>query len=144
MTAHRVRVINLQGRFPVEFELVRGAALAALRAHRTPPVKINVVVMDNAQIRGPNRRYLQHDRETDVLAFRYPSGETRGEVLVSVEQAEIEARERKIPAEEELLRYVVHGVLHFLGYDDQSPRERQEMHREQERILKDFIRGIRS
>lgn len=122
----------------MDYEAVRNAAQAALARHLRDPVKINVVILDNAQIRKPNAQFLEHDFETDVLAFRYGRsvGGTDGEVLVSIEQAHIEARERRIPPQEELLRYVIHGVLHFLGFRDKSPRDQKEMHRAQESILK--------
>jgi probable rRNA maturation factor len=137
---HKIRVINLQDRWPIDFDAVRNAAQQTLNRHCRDAVKINVVVMDNPEIRKHNARFLEHDYETDVLAFRYGRslGGTDGEVLVSVEQAHLEARNRRIPPEEELLRYVVHGVLHFLGFRDKNPKDQKEMFRAQESILKEL------
>lgn len=134
---HKVRVINYQEKWTFDEEDVRRAALATLDRHLKDPVKINVVIMDNEEIRKPNRRYLEHDFETDVLAFRYGRriAGTDGEVLVSIEQAHVEAKERRISPREELLRYVVHGVLHFVGFRDNGPRQQKEMIRAQESIL---------
>lgn len=143
---HKIRVINLQEKWWVDFDAVRAAAEKTLNRFLKDPVKINVVVMNNEQIRKPNAQFLEHDFETDVLAFRYGRsvGGTDGEVLVSVEQAHIEARERRIPPEEELLRYVVHGCLHFLGFRDKNPKDQKEMFRHQEGILKELGLKIRS
>lgn len=90
--------------------------------------------VDNATIHALNRRYLRHDFATDVLAFPM-DGTLIGEVVVSVDYAIAEAARRGIPWEEELLRYVAHGTLHLLGYDDHSPRAKKEMWTRQERYL---------
>lgn len=101
---------------------------------------LSLAFVEDAEIRRLNRRFLGRDRATDVLAFRldagFPAaGEFFGEVVVSAETAVREARRRGIPAAEELLRYVIHGILHLLGYDDRRPRGRARMWERQEREL---------
>ena len=90
--------------------------------------------MTNAAIRKINRRFLKHDFATDVISF--PLGtDLLGELVISAEFAVGEAAKRKIPVEEELLRYVAHGILHLLGYDDHDPADRAAMWARQEREL---------
>lgn len=96
---------------------------------------LSVAFVTNAEIRRVNRRFLKHDYPTDVLAFRLDPP-LFGEVVVSAEYAAAEAGRRGIPVEEELLRYVAHGILHLLGYDDHDPREKARMWARQERELK--------
>ena len=55
--------------------------------------------------------------------------------MISTDYAAAEARKRRIPVEEELLRYVAHGVLHLLGYDDHAPADKRRMWERQERYL---------
>jgi probable rRNA maturation factor len=143
---HKIRVVNAQNRWRIDEQAVRAAALAALERSSEGRTALNIVIMDNAEIRKRNQQFLDHDFETDVLAFRYGRrmAGTDGEVLVSVEQAHAEARERGIGAEEELLRYVVHGVLHYLGYRDKKPKEQREMFRRQEDILKELKTRLRN
>lgn len=100
-----------------------------LRGERRRPA-IEVAVVDDAAIRCANRRFLGHDYATDVLAFPY------GEVVVSAQTARREAKRRGIAPEEELLRYVAHGVLHLLGYRDKTAAAKRRMWRRQERYLR--------
>jgi probable rRNA maturation factor len=96
---------------------------------------LSIAFVTNAAIRRINRRFLNHDFATDVISF--PLGtDLLGELVISAEYAKAEAAKRKIPVEEELLRYVVHGILHLLGYDDRRPADRARMWARQERELR--------
>ena len=102
---------------------------------------VSIAFTDNRQIADLNRDYLNHEGPTDVISFPLaddgdPDPENiLGEVVVSLEMARSEASARGIPLFEEVLRYCVHGLLHLLGFDDQTKREAQEMEKEQERIV---------
>ena len=95
---------------------------------------LSIAFVTNAAIRKINKRFLKHDFATDVISF--PLGtDLVGELVISAEFAVGEAAKRKIPVEEELLRYVAHGILHLLGYDDHRPADRTAMWKRQEREL---------
>jgi probable rRNA maturation factor len=103
---------------------------------------LSVAFVTNAAIRRINRRFLKHDFATDVISF--PLGtDLVGELVVSAEYAVSEAAKRRIPVEEELLRYVAHGILHLLGYDDQRPADRARMWARQERELRKILASRR-
>jgi probable rRNA maturation factor len=93
---------------------------------------VSLAFVTNAAIRRINRRFLGHDWATDVVSFPLGSG-LLGELVISAEYAQAEARARGIPVEEELVRYVVHGLLHLEGYDDRRPADRKRMWARQER-----------
>jgi probable rRNA maturation factor len=116
-------------------DIRRALALAAVEAHG----QVNVALVDDAEISQLNRRYLRKTGATDVLSFDLrddpATAELDGEVVVSVETAKRQARELGVPEVQEVLRYVVHGVLHLLGYDDQTPADRRRMRREEDRVL---------
>jgi len=93
---------------------------------------LSIAFVSNAAIRKINRRFLKHDFATDVISF--PLGtDLLGELVISAEFAVGEAAKRKIPVEEELLRYVAHGILHLLGYDHEEDAGKAEMWSRQER-----------
>ncbi len=95
---------------------------------------MSIAFVTNAAIRKINRSFLKHDFATDVISF--PLGtDLFGELVISAEYAAAEAKARAIPVEEELLRYVAHGLLHLLGYDDRAPAERSRLWKRQEREL---------
>jgi len=99
---------------------------------------LSIAFVTNAAIRKINRRFLNHDFATDVISFPLDS-DLVGELVISAEYAVGEAAKRKIPVEEELLRYVAHGVLHLLGYDDHRPADRKRMWARQERELRRIL-----
>lgn len=107
---------------------------------------VHVALVDDAEIRLLNDRYLEKDTPTDVLAFALedeegearwdPDGEgPAAEVVVSVDTARREAGLRRIPLESELAFYLIHGVLHILGYDDRNEADRERMREAEARHL---------
>ena len=98
---------------------------------------VSIAFVTNPAIRKINRRFLNHDFATDVLSFPLegPGSDLFGELVISAEYAAAEALKRKISVEEELLRYVAHGLLHLLGYDDHRPSDKARMWKRQEREL---------
>jgi probable rRNA maturation factor len=82
-----------------------------------------------------NKRYLEHDEPTDVLSFPLSEPGARrlaGEVVISADVARRQAEGRGHDVQAELALYVIHGLLHLCGYDDQTPAAAARM-RERER-----------
>lgn len=128
-----------QDHMEVDAEAFRRAALEVHRRHGLTGT-ISVAVVDDEAIRACNHRFLGEDRPTDVLAFALEDdfdepGAPSGEILVSAETALATARRLGQPPGRELLRYVVHGLLHLTGFDDCDPDEASRMWSEQEEIL---------
>ncbi|HXE56763.1 MAG TPA: rRNA maturation RNase YbeY [Gemmatimonadales bacterium] len=122
---------------------VRRAVRAVLRGERRGAV-VSVTFLGPDAMRRLNREHKGHDRPTDVIAFGLPGpgGTLAADVYVCRAVAVREARARGIPLREELLRLVVHGTLHALGYDhpaDES-RVRSPMWRRQERYVRALLR----
>jgi probable rRNA maturation factor len=91
-----------------------------------------------------NARHLQHKGATDVITFDYadPGAEgLHGELLVCPAVAIEQAREFGTTWESEILRYIIHGVLHLRGYDDRTTADRRRMKREENRLLKVLVAG---
>jgi probable rRNA maturation factor len=92
--------------------------------------QVSVVFVGSRFIRRINRRYLQHDYVTDVIAF--PLGEGKGsplegEMYVNLDRAKSQAREFKVPIAEETRRLLIHGTLHLLGYTDSTSGTKAKM-----------------
>lgn len=88
-----------------------------------------------------NRHYLSRDRPTDVIAFELGDPPVvLGDVYLCPEVAEAEAEERGIDPSREILRLVIHGTLHALGWEhpEGAGREESEMFRLQERLLEEL------
>jgi probable rRNA maturation factor len=125
-----IAISNEQRRVPIPEADVRRVARGLLRGRN-----LSIAFVTDAAIRRINREFLGHDYATDVLSFPLDS-DLLGELVISAPYARAEARRRGIPEREELLRYVVHGILHLRGYDDRAPRDRRRMWARQERELR--------
>jgi probable rRNA maturation factor len=145
MTQQYLIGVQVEGEWHVGVEALRQAAIAALAHQAAPSVDVAVVVSDDETLRELNRRYRGVDVLTDVLAF---PNETRGpfvgaggqphylgDIIISYPRAEEQAADAGHGVQEELQLLVVHGVLHLLGYDDQTEPERAQMWAVQEMIL---------
>ncbi len=91
-----------------------------------------------------NKKFLNHDYETDIITFQYSRSKKNieGEILISIDNAKENAEKYLVSFSEELLRLVVHGILHLAGYDDKSPEEKKKMMSKQEKLLNRFTMTI--
>jgi len=113
---------------------------------------LGLLITDDNSIRRLNLQYRGEDSTTDVLAFPMadesdgfvspPSAPPHlGEIVVSYPRAVAQAAEYGHSEEQELDRLVIHGVLHLLGYDDHSRRDRDAMWGRQEAAVRAFHAG---
>ncbi len=125
-------------RLPLSAARVRRVVEAVLRGERRRAT-ISVTFLGRDAMRRLNARHKGHDYPTDVLAFglKEPTGRVVGDVYVCAYVAGHEARARRIPVNQELIRLVIHGTLHVLGRDhpDGDGRTRSAMWRRQERYV---------
>ncbi len=100
--------------------------------------KISFLLCDNKLIQKINRRFFFKNSPTDVISFPLRDlfePDYLGEVVVSVEEAIARAKEYGVSWEEEFILYLVHGVLHLLGYRDTSLVSRKRMQNKQKIIM---------
>ena len=92
-----------------------------------------------------NENFLQHEGSTDVITFDHSDAEggvrkaefqIHGELFVCVDEAVLQAKEFGTSWQSEVVRYVVHGVLHLLGHDDLRATVRRQMKREENRLVR--------
>ncbi len=111
---------------------------AVLRGERTDAF-ISVTFLGRESMRRLNARHKGVDRPTDVLAFALPGPDGRavGDVYLCASVARNEARTRGLAVREELIRLIVHGTLHALGWNhpEGETRTRSAMWRRQERYV---------
>ena len=100
---------------------------------------LGIILADHDTVLALNRDYLAHDYLTDVLSFSLNETDDAivdGEVYVDLDTAAERHAEFGVSFEQEACRYVVHGLLHLLGYDDATPDQKAEMHTLENRYLK--------
>ncbi len=143
----KVCVTNAQREVPVSTMRMRGLARAAVRQLKIRTSgELAITFIDTRHMRSLNRRFKRHDRSTDVLSFRYdgePAGlpkpfrrrQVVGDVLIAPREAQRYARQHGLPYAQELSRYVIHGILHWLGHDDRTPAEQRKMRAMEDQLL---------
>jgi rRNA maturation RNase YbeY len=83
-----------------------------------------------------NKKYLQHDTYTDVITFDYVEDDiVSGDIFISVERVHENAHTFNVTIKEELLRVMIHGVLHLLGLKDKTQQERERMRAAENRAM---------
>jgi probable rRNA maturation factor len=90
-----------------------------------------------------NRKFLKHDFYTDIISFDYSSGNIiNGEIYISVDTLRKNASKYNVSINEEVLKLMIHGVLHLCGYRDNSSQQKDIMFGRQEKILKKFKKEL--
>ncbi len=98
---------------------------------------LSIVFADDATLQDLNARFLGKERPTDVMAFPLNDKENFwGEIYISVERAKANSIDYRVPFLQELARYVIHGVLHLLGYGDKTKQEKKRMWEKEDTYLK--------
>lgn len=101
--------------------------------------EINYIFCDDEYLHKINVEYLDHDTLTDIISFDYTVGNVlQGDIFVSVERVQDNAKDFNVSFEEELKRVLSHGVLHYCGYKDKSPEDEAVMRSKEEEKMQMF------
>jgi len=83
--------------------------------------EISYIFCDDDYLLEVNQQHLDHDTLTDIISFDYTMGnEISGDIFISVERVKDNASDFNVPFDEELLRVMSHGILHYCGYKDKG------------------------
>lgn len=118
---------------------MREAARAVLAGEGVKDYEISLAFVDNPTIHQLNQRYLDHDEPTDVLSFPLSEPKAKrlaGELVIGVEVAKEQAAERGHDVQSELTLYVIHGLLHLCGHDDETSAGASKMRERERHYLK--------
>ena len=100
---------------------------------------LNFIFTTNEYLLDINRKYLNHNYYTDVITFDYTeSGAIAGDIYISIDQVRLNARDYDVEFKQELSRVIIHGVLHLLGFNDQSAEEKRRMRTMEDEALEGF------
>lgn len=137
-----VEINDSQQLVEVDLERLRLVAEVTLREEGVESAEVSVAIIDSDTMQRLNREHLDHDYDTDVLSFLFDSTEGEaisqdvprgvgksidGEVLVGAGTATRVAKDFGWSVEDEVILYLIHGLLHLVGYDDLSDAEKSIM-----------------
>ena len=135
-----VDVVTIGNRSKVAVRGLKQKAARILKILNQNRAELSLALVGNREIQELNARFCNKNRPTDVLSFplgtSLPTGRILlGDVVISVEQAKRQARERRRKLEAEIETLLIHGILHLLGYDhERSAKEERRMRRMEKRI----------
>ena len=87
-----------------------------------------------------NKEYLGHNYGTDIITFDYSAEKNMldGEIFISLQNAQENSKKYRVSVDNELLRLIIHGILHLVGYDDVTLGKRKRMKIEENRLVGKF------
>jgi probable rRNA maturation factor len=138
--SNRQRVIPLK--LPALQDFARRALPECLKLPGRKPdalghlAEVSVIMISDRRMAELHRRFLQERGPTDVITFQH------GEIFVSTETAQRQARRFGTSLDRELRLYIAHGLLHLRGYDDKTPAGAAEMKRLQENLVAKVQRAL--
>lgn len=98
---------------------------------------INYVFCDDMYLHKLNLEFLNHDTLTDIISFDYSIGKIlHGDIFISVERVIENAKEFNVSFEDELHRVIIHGILHYCGYQDKTIKDQKVMREKENHYLK--------
>ena len=98
--------------------------------------EINYIFCDDDYLVEKNIKYLNHNTLTDIISFDYTMGTLiSGDVFISIERVLENAKEFNVHFEDELHRVMIHGILHFCGYQDKTNEEKRLMRSKEDYYL---------
>jgi probable rRNA maturation factor len=99
--------------------------------------ELSILLVDDEEIKRLNSQYLGRKHPTNVIAFPMdgPNEHLLGDIVISTGTAQREAEKLNLPFEEHLARLQIHGILHLLGYEDQTKSQYRKMRQKEEELL---------
>ena len=120
----------------LDFARIRKWICEVAASHGFTVGNLNYCFCDDAYILETNRKFLQHDYYTDIITFDYTRrGRIGGDMVISLDTVASNAAGLGVGYDSELLRVIIHGVLHLCGINDKGPGEREIMEEAENKAL---------
>lgn len=137
-----VLVKNLHSKKKVELKKIQRLAGKVLEGEKNKQ-NVNIILTDDKYIARLNRKFLNKNKSTDVLSFGMregkkltPEPDVLGEIYVSLDRADKQAKEYDQSLQKEVSLLVTHGLLHLLGYDHKKREQKEKMRKKEEKYLR--------
>ncbi len=137
-------IANRQRTKKISTQHLRQITTVLLAELKVVEADLGIALVGSKEMARVNWQFLQHEGSTDVITFDHAEAasspkdtpQIHGELFICVDDAIAQAKQFGSTWQSEVVRYVVHGVLHLLGYDDLQPDLRRVMKREENRLVR--------
>ena len=115
----------------------------SLKTAKYNQVQINLIFSNNDRLNSFKKEYFNDDVLTDIVTFPIKNdNDLEAEIYISVEMAKINSEEFNVSLDNELCRLIIHGVLHLIGFDDDTEDSKKIMFLRQEEIIANFSGNV--
>lgn len=127
--------------YETDFQLSNEAKISSwitqiIEHHNCKQDEISYVFCDDEYLHRLNVQYLNHDTLTDIISFDYSMGKTiSGDIFISVERVEDNAKDFEVDFNTELHRVIIHGILHYCGFKDKTEDDAKLMRAKEDEAL---------
>ncbi|MBI4547638.1 MAG: rRNA maturation RNase YbeY [Ignavibacteriae bacterium] len=125
----RIKTFNAHPKYKIRNRETKELACHVLKKEGHRKVECSIIFIDDRRMKELNGTYRHHWYTTDVLSFSLSeyNSKIEGEVYINVDQARRQARRYNVSIKNEISRLVIHGLLHLIGYEDKTKKERDSM-----------------
>ena len=126
---------------PVNNEVIENGVTRLFKSKHINEANLSFIFSDDNLLNSLKREFFKLDHFTDVIAFRlneYEEKNVDGEIYISLPRAEENSKCYKEPYSKEVLRLIIHGCLHLIGFDDNTKKEKEKMTDLENKNLENF------
>jgi probable rRNA maturation factor len=143
--AYEIVIANRQRTKRLDRRILKQIAEFTLHSAEVESAELGFHFVSAKKMACVHKEFMDIEGSTDVITFDHgsnPPKSIHGEIFISIQDAIKQAQEFKSTWQSEITRYIIHGILHLLGYDDLIPAARTKMKREENRLLKAFEKQV--
>ena len=135
----KIEILNAQNKIEIDENHLKSCARKVLRFSKKKKAHLSIMIVDNNMMKQLNKKYRKKDKAADVLSFSMKEGrqikgdrELLGDIVISAEEAR---------GENEIYLFLIHGMLHLLGYDHKNRSQTVKMEKRQTDLLEKICKS---
>jgi probable rRNA maturation factor len=135
----KITVNNVYKDFEFKSKKIEGLCKEILIDHQYNMIKLNFIFSNDLKLNSLKIEYFNEDVLTDVITFPIKNNnDLEAEIYISVDRAIFNSKENDVTLNSEIMRLIIHALLHLLGYDDEKKKDKDQMFKIQEELVDKF------
>ena len=135
----RITVNNIYKDFKFKSKKIQNLCKEILINYEYNIIKLNFIFSDDSELNSLKIKYFDEDVLTDVITFPIKNDkDLESEIYISVDRAIFNSKENNVTLNSEIIRLIIHALLHLLGYDDKRKIDKDHMFKKQEELVDKF------
>jgi rRNA maturation RNase YbeY len=134
-----LKINNLQKDFPYQSKSIEHLCSEILITQKYEHVTLMLIFCDDIELNKLKIKYFNEDVLTDVLAFPFKNNtELEAEIYISIDRAKENSKQNNVTLNNEIIRLIIHALLHLFGYNDYDQKSKKIMFQKQEELVSKF------